>query len=432
MTGESRVRGDSAVLLCLPLLVLALCGCSLFKLRRDNAKLDQFVEVHGEVEVDDWSGAPLVVSLLRAPDRLGSPAVVEGRFALEEPGKFVFRVPPGRYQLGAYEDRNHNFSFEARLGERGGLYRHFEPFELLPGRERYTHADVVIRDDLPEVLNQLESITYTQSNMFLEGKVVPLDDPRFAPANASLGVWQPLTFAEHLGMGVFMLGDYAPDRVPVLFVHGMGGHPREFEPLIGCLDKQRYQVWVVQYASGWRLEPLAIGLHRVLADLHLRYGFSEMHIVAHSMGGLLSRRVMREHAERHQQPFITKLITLASPLGGMPAADKGVAHSPVVVPSWRDIGPRSAFVQELYARPLPQATQYTLFFGFDRDNSDGVVQLSSQLRREAQREATRVLGFETTHTKILADKTVCAELNRAVEAAGVGPQSAPPAQAAAP
>jgi pimeloyl-ACP methyl ester carboxylesterase len=393
-------------------LCLALGSCALLRLSKDNARLDGFVALRGEVKVENWSGAPLVIALLRTPSRRGESVVLERHIALEEPGAFEFRVPAGRYRLGAYEDRNHSFRFEVRQGERGGVYGGFKPFNL--DGSAYARADVLINDEPSDALHELESTTYARSRTFFEGKVVALTDRRFEPANASFGVWQPLTYAEQLGMGVFMLEPYEPGRIPVVFVHGLFGHPREFAPLIRCLDKGRYQAWVVQYPSGFRLEPVAEGLHRVLQDLQLRYGFSELHLVAHSMGGLLSRRLLQEHFERRKQPFITKLITLASPLGGIPSADKGVQRSPVVVPAWRDIGPRSAFVRELYAKPLPRSLEYTLFFSFDGDNPNGAAQLSSQLRREARREATRVLGFETSHSKILADRAVCTELNHAL------------------
>jgi hypothetical protein len=37
------------------------------------------------------------------------------------------------------------------------------------------------------------------------------------------------------------------------------------------------------------------------------------------------------------------------------------------------------------------------------ESSDGVIALSSQLRREAQDEAARVIGFDQTHTGVLSE-----------------------------
>ena len=76
----------------------------------------------------------------------------------------------------------------------------------------------------------------------------------------------------------------------------------------------------------------------MLVDLQLRHHFTEMAVVAHSMGGLLARRVMGIHGRLVERPFITDLVTLVAPMGGMPSADKGVEMAPSVVPSWRDVG----------------------------------------------------------------------------------------------
>lgn len=408
---------------CLALLA-STAGCAMLRLKEDNKRIEELVDLRGTIKVQDWSGAPIVLVLLRIKDQPGAVAEVERQIAMEEPGEFSFILRPGTFRLGAYEDKNRSFRFDAELGERSGAFQNLESFEMKKSEKRV--VEVTIGDDPPDSVLDLASTSYNDSGIFLEGEVVPLSDARFDPATASLGLWQPLTYAETLGMGVFMLEPYDPKRIPIVFVHGMAGHPRQFEALIGCLDKTRYQAWVIQYPSGWRLEPLARGIHRALLQMYLKLGFTEMHMVAHSMGGLLARRILQEHAKRSAAPFITKLVTLASPLGGMPSADKGVESSPVVVPAWRDIGPSSPFVETLYTQPLPRGTEYALFFGFDTgDSSDGVVQLWSQLRWEAQNEASRIHGFQTTHVKILADKEVCKELNRTVI-------TAPPTTVAAP
>jgi pimeloyl-ACP methyl ester carboxylesterase len=399
--------------LCRVLCLVLLSGCAMLRLKEDNKRIEELVELSGTVKVDNWSGKPIVLVILRNKDEPGSVAEVERRVAMEEPGEFSFILKPGSFRVGAFEDDNKSFHFDAELGERSGAFQDLAPFTIEKSKKR--HIEVTIGDDPPDSFLDLASTAYNDSSIFLEGDVVPLTDKRFDPETASLGLWQPLTFAEQLGMGVFMLEPYDPKRIPVVFVHGMAGHPRQFEALIGCLDKTRYQAWVIQFPSGWRLEPLARGIHRALLQMHLKLGFTQMHMVAHSMGGLLARRILMEHAKRSAAPFITKLVTLASPLGGMPSADKGVESSPVVVPAWRDIGPSSPFVTTLYTQPLPPGTEYALFFGFDTgDSSDGVVQLWSQLRTEAQNEASRVHGFQTTHVKILADKVVCHELNLTV------------------
>jgi len=197
----------------------------------------------------------------------------------------------------------------------------------------------------------------------------------------------------------------------VVFVHGMSGHPREFETLIKCLDGHPFQPWVAQYASGWALEPIARGLSYRLNNLQRQHGFEKLYLVAHSMGGLVSRRMLREHLETNPKPYITKFVTIVSPLGGMPSADMGVKMAPAVVPSWRDIGPKSEYVKHLYDKALPSEVEYSLFFAFnDDDASDGVVELASQLRKEARHEAAYFQAFQNTHTGVLKDPDACKAL----------------------
>jgi pimeloyl-ACP methyl ester carboxylesterase len=395
--------------LCLPLLALA--GCPrMIRLRRDNERAQNLITFGGTLQVEHWQGDPLLVVVINKPAQPEKPALIARRFALEKPGPFAVLLEPGVYMLGAFEDKNRSMRFERDEGERAGVYRELAPIEVKAGKDQRA-LDLRIDDELPAVLKQIDQATPVQELRHVtEGAVLPLSAARFAPEHAQLGVWQPISFQEQIGMGLFMLETYDPGRVPVLFVHGMGGHPREFEALIGCLDKQRYQAWVVQYASGWRLEPIARGIEHALANLHVQHGFTQLFLVAHSMGGLVSRGVLREHLAHTRTPFITRFVSFASPLGGMPSADKGVSMSPAVVPSWRDIGPESDYVKHLYDQPLPGGIQYSLFFGFDEDDSDGVVSLHSQLRREAQREALHMGGFETTHTGILRDAEACKAL----------------------
>jgi len=42
-------------------------------------------------------------------------------------------------------------------------------------------------------------------------------------------------------------------------------------------------------------------------------------------------------------------MTINSPMGGMSSASAGVKHSPIVVPSWRDIMPGSDFLKGIHS-----------------------------------------------------------------------------------
>ncbi len=76
-------------------------------------------------------------------------------------------------------------------------------------------------------------------------------------------------------------------------------------------------------------------------------------------------------------------------------------------------------VEPAHARglPLPDTLPHYLLFGFRQDSflstasSDGVIPLSSQLRYDAQQQATSVRGFDESHSSILDSAAVIDKLN---------------------
>jgi pimeloyl-ACP methyl ester carboxylesterase len=386
-------------------------GCARFRhLRGQNARLDALSKIEGKVEVKDWKGEPLMLVVMIKPAQTGVPIIIKGRIALNKPGPYTVVLQPDVYMVGVFEDTNKNSKYDP--GERAGTFKNFAGIPLKEGEVK-KQVDLNVTDELPQLLRQpAQDLKVVEATpMVDDGKVMSLSDARFAPENGPLGAWEPVTFLEKVGMGVFLLQAYDPEKTPVVFVHGMSGHPREFETLIKCLDGKPFQPWVVQYASGWALEPIARGLSYRLNNLQRQHSFSKLYVVAHSMGGLVSRRMLREHLETNPKPFITKFVTIVSPLGGMPSADMGVKMAPAVVPSWRDIGPRSEYVKHLYDKALPSEIEYSLFFAFHDDKaSDTVVELASQLRKEARHEAASLAAFQNTHTGVLKDPETCKAL----------------------
>ena len=239
------------------------------------------------------------------------------------------------------------------------------------------------------------------------GTVTPLDDPLLSELQGKKGLWQPFAFWEDGGAGLHFLQPYEEDKVPVLFVHGINGSPQDFEEMIAQLDKDRFQPWVVSYPSGLRLSWLARGVYQFIEVLQLQYGFDELHLVAHSMGGLVSRGALNLCSANETCHYVTSYTTISTPWNGVASAESGVKWAPTVVPVWNDLFPKSEYVSTLFETPLPEGLPHHLLFGFRQDkfistaSSDGVIELKSQLRGEAQDQAVSIRGYDEGHTSIL-------------------------------
>jgi pimeloyl-ACP methyl ester carboxylesterase len=95
--------------------------------------------------------------------------------------------------------------------------------------------------------------------------------------------------------GLYMLQPYDPDRIPLIFVHGLISTPRMWRNVINELEtdpelRRRYQCWVFGYPTGNPPLYSAFRLREELEQVRLRYPDSKnMVLVGHSMGGILSR-----------------------------------------------------------------------------------------------------------------------------------------------
>ena len=127
---------------------------------------------------------------------------------------------------------------------------------------------------------------------------------------------------------------------------------------------------------------------------------------------------------RNSQPTakaaLCLLLTLATPWGGHPSAATGAARVPLDVPVWRDMAPGSAFLQQLFATPLPahvRQWQLVAYAGNSRmiaEPNDGSVPLASQLLPAAQDETERLYLVEENHTGIMRSPRSQALLRRAL------------------
>jgi pimeloyl-ACP methyl ester carboxylesterase len=255
-----------------------------------------------------------------------------------------------------------------------------------------------------------KSEALASSLFFPKGSLRALNDEIFSERMTNLGMYEPAAFLEEAPMMFYALEEDVGYKVPVIFVHGINGGPRDFEAILSRLDRNRYRPWFFYYPGGNGLSQQSEMFYNIfLSGKVMQLEDIPVVIVAHSMGGLVVRDAMNRYKGSKGEAQTKRLITIASPMAGHPDAAKG-AKAPVVIPSWRDIAPESDFMHHLRRKALPEGVEYHLLYAYGNsrsiklgENSDGVVPLSSQISREAQAEATAQYGFNNTHMGILKD-----------------------------
>jgi len=212
----------------------------------------------------------------------------------------------------------------------------------------------------------------------------------------------------------------------VLFVHGINGTPVNFRYLIANLDLGRFQPWVAFYPSGASLANIAEGLNQLVRKLQLTHGFKKYYVVAHSMGGLVSRGLLLNYYDAPRTAEAPLFITIATPWGGHKFAESGVKYFPTPVKVWYDMVPDSPYIRGIFyrepdarraRRTLPSRVAHHLLFTYNRDRSktgesdDHSVTVASQLYPPAQQDARRLYGFDLTHNGVLKDEQVSRLVN---------------------
>jgi triacylglycerol esterase/lipase EstA (alpha/beta hydrolase family) len=115
-------------------------------------------------------------------------------------------------------------------------------------------------------------------------------------------VW-PDSIKERSGM--YMLTEYDPNKIPIIFVHGLMSSPATWVQTINALFnvpeiRKKYQIFVFAYATG---NPILYSAHLLrdeLFKMEKKYNkdgnnnnFNNMIIVSHSMGGLISKTLIQ-------------------------------------------------------------------------------------------------------------------------------------------
>jgi uncharacterized alpha/beta hydrolase family protein len=390
-------------------------GCAFIKLQENINEINHLGSIKGNITAVKAVTAPIVLAVIR--DTPQTPQLVN-YLIQKQPGKFSMLVEPGKYRLFAYEDKNHDMKYQADERIVKSTELEVEAGQAITGLQLKipAAADATLVKSIIE-LRKHTSININSIKLNL-GKIVTLDEPYFSQINSSIGMWEPVRFVKQVPFGLFMLQKYDPSKIPVLFVHGINGSPKNFKYIISQLDRKKFQPWIFYYPTGLRLGLLGNFLNNSANELLMKYRIKTIYVVAHSMGGLVSRSFINKNLENNKNSAIKLFISISSPWQGHKMAKFGVDKAPVIMPVWYDMAPDSKFLIKLFANQLPSNLPYYLLFSYKggsnsaSETNDGAVTLASQLRLDAQRAAKLVRGYNETHTSILKSKTVSKLVNK--------------------
>jgi pimeloyl-ACP methyl ester carboxylesterase len=383
-------------------LLFVMTGCSIKQIRDQSQQVENSGFIKGTIALASDQEGALVV--LRFRNEEGVP-YLESRIIASEKGDYLFTVIPGTYYIAAYIDANNDGHYQP--DEHGRYYGSPSTIDVAP-KQTVTLDTMVISGPAPQPDTEIKPIDKGRAVWNNIGQVTSLDDARFTSKHYDMGLWRPFDFLDVAEGGLFFLQEYQPRKEPIIFVHGISGGPTVWRTVIESLDREHFQPWVLFYPSGLRLDMISDYLVQAVSRLQNRYGFARLSVVAHSMGGLVTRSFVKKYVE-HAPENLTKLkwvMTINSPMAGIPSAAIGVKNSPIVIPCWRDVEPSSAFLQGIHSWNWPREIPYHLVVSYtEKDSGDGVVSLESQVPLKLQSESTRIYLFNNDHVGTLSDNS---------------------------
>lgn len=346
---------------------------------------------------------------------------------LPEPGPYMLYVPEGRYNILAFADFNKNLICE----QNEFVGQHENPgIVSIAGGQVIGELDFVISNtgkklfDFPIDL-KMPLHKHKKLNSLEDGEIVSLDDDMFSRKYGSVGLWTPSRFIEAVDVNIYALEKFDKAKIPVLFVHGSGGTPKDWEFIASNIDRTLYQPWFFYYPSGLHLKTVSDLLYEKLNAVYNKYKFKKLYITAHSMGGLIVRSFINENNFNKDSYCLKLFVSISTPWGGVDRAKlaptNGFFKSPL---SWKDLSPGSKFIESLFQKKLPPQVKFCLLFGYKGDKlilkgaDDGTVALKSQLDPRAQSEAARCFGFNENHVSMLFSKEVLGQFREMLATIG--------------
>ncbi|MFM2609723.1 alpha/beta fold hydrolase [Vibrio chagasii] len=387
-----------------------LFGCSNFRnLSHEIEAIDSITNQYMVTLNQPASGSAVVIEQIKDINK----SEVDGYDGIIDSDSIHLHVSNNIHYLLIFEDKNQDLTLQAD-----------EAFIVINLRDHQDRSTIEVSLTVNEseaprafVDRSLSSLLKIKLDLVDIGTVVDLSDPPFEKGNAKLGMWQPLTFLLEDKAGLYFLSEYDPNKIPILFVHGINATALDFAPLIEKIDQSKYQIWVFNYPSGLSLALNSKGLNNLMHTVLTEYKIQQLHVVAHSMGGLVATNSLRQCRIGQLCDFVSSITTISSPFGGVASAKQGIEYSPVVMPAWVDLNPDGQFIADLFSEHDENHTPHFLAFGynsgelFNTKSNDGVINLSSQLSRPAQLNADQIRGYNENHLSILNNDDLFEDLS---------------------
>lgn len=274
-----------------------------------------------------------------------------------------------------------------------------------------------------EQLQQLETATNQIISFRTEGNVTKIEIDRLRwrrevrvrkeAVRTQLSGWFPklaAKSAQRYGLAVYhpdqtdgvSLADTTPPVEAILTLHGLDDTGRIWRNFIAQAGAEAMPVCTFDYANDQPIKQSAKDLASALGDLQ-RAGVQRVHLVAHSMGGLVCRQYLATRSTEDAAPEILQLITVGTPHAGsalarvswpMEVKDQLVrtcSGEGVLFGSFfdgmgearRDLAPGSPFLSELNKAPWP-ALPITCIAGVASPiTQDDVAETAARIRQLA-------------------------------------------------
>ncbi len=257
--------------------------------------------VYGQVKDEDdlYKGYSLLVAALSEANYQAE--VVDVTHFVRSNSFYGLHLPAGDYQVLVLAELNAD-----------GVYDASEIIALAPVRfTEKSYPDYVAGSvditvtparpfhDIDDISIPVRSVAVENkpSLFYPKGTIRAVYDPLFSKSTATLGLYDPAAFMELAPMMFYALEEDLGHKVPVVFVHGIGGSITDFLPVLEKLDRHRYKPWFFYYPSGADLDKLAELFYRIFLSGNLAHlGEMPLVVVAHSMGGLVVRKSLHSYA----------------------------------------------------------------------------------------------------------------------------------------